>query len=244
MIFLLGGKDLEMETIKEMLQGRNLEFYDKNLNWGNAALSQYKEELERHKEDLVIAIELRCDIEVPANYLAIDHHNERNAEKSSIEQVADLLGIELNRYQQLVAANDKAYICGMIELGASKEEIEEIRLRDRRCQGITEVEEATAAKEVKQCKFSDGIALVKTTLSHFTPLADTLFGEKKVIIYNEHEICYYGSLSQNLKDAFSYLLKKKCAYYGGAENAGYFGLILTSLEDREMLLEKLIELIK
>lgn len=243
MIFLFGGKDLEMETIKEILQEKKIEFYDKRLGWGNATLSQYKEVIDQHKDDLVVTIELREDTEVPTKYLAIDHHNERNVEKSSIEQVADFLGLELNRYQQLVAANDKAYIPGMMALGASQEEINEIRLKDRRCQGVTEEEEATAVEELKDCRFEDGVAYVKTTLNRFSPFTDRLFGQKKIVAYNEHEICYYGPLSQALKDEFRYLLVKRCAYYGGAEDGGYFGLLPTSVDERDRLLEKLKELI-
>lgn len=33
-IFFIGGKDLEMETIKQLLSAHNQPYIDKNLGWG------------------------------------------------------------------------------------------------------------------------------------------------------------------------------------------------------------------
>jgi len=45
-LFLLGGYDLEMLTIKQLLEGRDgCMVADKRLRWDNAALSAYQQEL-------------------------------------------------------------------------------------------------------------------------------------------------------------------------------------------------------
>ncbi len=58
-IFLLGGEDLEMLTIKQLLlkegfeEGKNL--FDEKLNWG-AKLSAYAAELKEHKEKTIYGV--------------------------------------------------------------------------------------------------------------------------------------------------------------------------------------------
>ena len=44
-IFLLGGHDLEMMTIKSILKQKNHVVKDKELGWSDAKLSKYEEEL-------------------------------------------------------------------------------------------------------------------------------------------------------------------------------------------------------
>lgn len=65
-----------------------------------------------------------------------------------MEQVASILDHPLNRYQTLVAANDKAYIPGMLEIGASHEEINLIRQEDRKAQGVIEDDEKLAQEAI------------------------------------------------------------------------------------------------
>ena len=45
-IFFIGGKDLEMETIKQLLSAHNQSYIDKNLGWG-AKTSAYEAEISR-----------------------------------------------------------------------------------------------------------------------------------------------------------------------------------------------------
>lgn len=138
-VFLLGGRDLEMITIKRMLIDSGFEepesIADLNLQWG-AKLSAYQN---RFNDELTfVGIELSQNIVPPPHYINIDHHNENANKPSSIEQIADLLGIELTREQQLIAANDKGFIPEMKAFGATREEIADIRRRDREAQGVTE----------------------------------------------------------------------------------------------------------
>ena len=49
-IFFIGGKDLEMETIKQLLSAHNQPYIDKNLGWG-AKTSAYEAEISQAAAD-------------------------------------------------------------------------------------------------------------------------------------------------------------------------------------------------
>ncbi len=92
----------------------------------------------------------------------VDHHtygeDDRSNPKSSLEQVAEILGVELTLDEQFVSANDKGYIPAMEKLGAelrlSAEDLQEIisniRMRDREMQGVTPEQEAQAQEAVEK----------------------------------------------------------------------------------------------
>ena len=140
--FFLGGNDLEMKTIKDLLDKQGVAYSDSNLGWG-ATTSKYGEEIEKVAKEgkTPVIIELGIDSKLPENTINIDHHNENASKPASILQVCDLLGIEPTRKMQLIAANDSGYIPAMLEMGATKEEIAQIRYQDRAAQGITPEQE-------------------------------------------------------------------------------------------------------
>lgn len=181
----MGGKDLEMQQIANMLKEHGIKFCDKQLSWDRAKVSAYQEELEAYKDMAckVYGVELQEDwyvgndgnIQMPANYTAIDHHNENSSRKSSLEQVADLLGVELSRFQRLVAANDSTYLDGLRALKATSEDIMRIRSLDRQAQGVTEEEEQDAIQAVNEAqKINRNLWLVKSRHSRFSPICDRI----------------------------------------------------------------------
>ena len=116
LIFFLGGHDAEMITIRELLHNNDISeqnIKDKNLKWG-AKLSEYKEDLGKLTDkQTAVLIELTVDDKnlLPRNYKIIDHHNENAGanKKTSLEQIAELLGVEFSRWQQLISANDRGH---------------------------------------------------------------------------------------------------------------------------------------
>jgi hypothetical protein len=233
-LFFLGGHDLEMLEIKNILLEEGYSVVDNNLQWG-AKLSDYVSLYSEEKYN--VCIELSEDMTPPLNYIKIDHHNELSVQKSSIEQIAELIGISLNRYQILVSANDKGYIPAMKELEASDEEIQSIRKKDRQIQGTTESEEIQAEENIKDRIIENNLTIVKTDLKHFSPIADQLYGktDDNLLIYNEVALCYYGKKRNVLvkDEEFEILIQEKRAYYGGQEN-GYFGLAAGSFTEIEI----------
>lgn len=222
--FLLGGYDLEMLTIKQMLEGMDdCVVIDKQLRWDNARLSAYKDELPQHTYNNIYGIELQEDITLPENYHRIDHHNDWDDRPSALEQVAMVVGVTLNRYQQLVAANDRGYIPAMQNLSATKEEIGEIRRRDREAQGVTIEDERLAEKAVcSNCRHYGKLAVVSSPTSRFSPICDRLFPYHRLLIYTDQEWMYYGEGKAQLVKHFDNDIAQRKVFHGGGDS-GYIG---------------------
>lgn len=220
--FLLGGYDLEMLEIRNILELNAQKYIDLKLAWG-ARLSAYSGYLNDTWH--FIGIELVEDMKKPRYYTAIDHHNEFSGNPASIEQVADLLGIELNRYQLLVAANDEAYIGGMEAMGASKDEIRQIRKADRKAQGVTAIDEEMAEKSIEHNLTRAGdLLLVEALTPRFSVITDRLYPFKKLLITWQNQLAYYGKGKDSIALRYNELIKQGKAYHGGTQN-GFFGLV-------------------
>lgn len=241
--FLLGGYDLEMVEIKNILQERGIPFLDNNLGWG-AKLSDYKDTINNMKDKdkyIFVGVELIKDTEIDAIYKEVDHHNEKSNNKSSLEQVADLLDIELTRKQKIIAINDAEYIEGMRRMGATDEEINEIRRRDRSCQGVTEEDEDLAERSIIENKKVENVLIIVRSLTNsFSPVVDRLYPYERLIVYSPAEVCYYGKNARKIGEHFKEIYKSN-AYYGGGEN-GYMGINVDGLKNADV--EEIINEIK
>ena len=240
-LFLLGGHDLEMKTIKQMLEHRtDCDIADKNLAWNNALLSAYSKELEESsKFDRIFGIELKTDIPVPDNYFCIDHHNNLENMPSSLEQAAMILGVRLNRHQQLVAANDRGYIPGMQALSASEKEIAEIRRQDREAQGISSSEELLAEESIAQHLIRyPNLWVVNSLTSHFSAICDRLYPYQRLIIYTDDEWVFYGEGKNELSLQFAEDIQQGRVFHGGGDN-GFIGCAKSSY-DKESI-EKIVK---
>ena len=236
LFFLLGGADLEMQTIRDVLVCQGIPFADHHLRWDNALLSSYQEELQERKGGQTIyGIELREDILPPSCYRAVDHHNGLSSFPCALEQVLEILQLPMNRYEQLVSANDKAYIPGMLALGATSEEIATIRLADRKAQGVTEEEEHLAEKAIADNKeIVNGLIIVYALCSRFSPICDRLFPYHKLLVYTDSEWMYYGDDSTKVCELFSDDLLEGNLFYGGGEQ-GYVGIKQNVYDKNEIL---------
>lgn len=225
-LFLLGGHDLEMITIKQLLEGReDCVVVDKHLYWDTALLSAYQKELSQYTDCEIYGIELKEDIIAPDNYNSIDHHNDKSSQPSSLEQVANLLGVTLNRYQQLVAANDKGYIPAMKALEASKEEIDEIRRKDREAQGVTGEDELLAEQSIKNyLDIHRGISIIYSQTPKFSAICDRLFPYQRLLIYTDSKWTFYGEGKASLVEEFGADVEMGRVYHGGG-SMGYIGAV-------------------
>jgi len=226
-IFLLGGYDLEMTEIRSILIDHgyqiNINLFDKHLTWG-AKWSDYNDVVEAHKEKniSIFGIELKSNNDLPKNCFNIDHHAPLPAQPTSIEQVATVLKIVLTRKQLLIAANDYGHINALKIAGATVEEIIEIRLLDRRAQGVTDEEEYIANLDIVNPTFIDGITVINTQIKHFSAITDKVAYEK-LLIYNDNKFCYYGIGAKYVaENLFKNEIKIGNMYNGGGEH-GYLG---------------------
>lgn len=175
LVFFLGGHDLEMLAIRELLEKHAPgEFYDKELSWG-AKASSYRKEIEAALAagQTPVLVELDDDIRLAPDKVAVvvDHHGTRAGEDrlTALEQVFGLLALpksEWTRWHELVAANDRGYIPGLLAIGASSLEVENVRAADRSAQGTTADQEAEAAMAAKTVERRLGGRLLVGRMSH------------------------------------------------------------------------------
>ena len=254
-IFFLGGKDLEMETIQNLLSQNNMEFVNGDLSWSNAYIDNYVSQINRKIKEgyIVYGVELlnpnhiRIDSD---NFKVIDHHGAFEGEVSSIEQVCKIIGHdELTREEKLIAANDARYIPGMRAMGASEEEITDIRQRDRKAQGVTEEEERQAAIDLDSViEVFPGLLSIKTTLAHFSPLVDRIsqkWNVKRLLVYSESEFTFYGYGKDTVREIadVSKLSFIGDTYYGGGIN-GFWGGCFRKGQYNDENIKKLHEVCK
>ena len=193
-LWVCPNNDLEAKTIIEMLAREGEKYLVTGQTWG-ASWEKLEEEIKKElKEALengteVYGIELQGNSNGAIN---IDHHiygeDDRRNPKSSIEQVADILGKELTLDEQFVSANDKGYIPAMEELGEKlkinpqdiKEIIANIRMRDRETQGITSKQEAQAEEAIKklgELKEKRNYISIDLPHSKTSTVTDSLYGK-------------------------------------------------------------------
>ncbi|KQB14187.1 hypothetical protein H9N28_16370 [Rhodobacter capsulatus] len=176
-VFFLGGHDLEMVTIAELLHERQsagdprvAEICDKGLPWG-ARASDYRSEIAAAAARGLspVLVELTCDMPLPPGCFEIDHHGPRSAEPAALRQVFTLLDLPESLWTrdfELVAANDIGHIPALERFGATTAEIAEIRRRDRQAQGITAEEEAQGLAALAQAETALAGSLIVITLPH------------------------------------------------------------------------------
>lgn len=244
--FLIGGHDLEMLQISKLLAENNLTVFDHNLSWNNAKLSSYSKEL--NNSDYFVGIELTQDIPRPAKYKEIDHHNHNISKQSSLLQIIDFLkdeldiSVEITRDIELIAANDSGYIPAMEAMKATKEEIKNIRSRDRKAQGVTEADEILGEQSINENRtIENEITVIKSLTPKFSTITDRLYPCNRLLIYSDNELTYYGPGAAKLAAKYANLIQSKQAYTGGGEN-GYFGIANYSIN--KTLIETILNTIQ
>ena len=226
--FFLGGHDVEMITIRDLLvEVAANHLHDKGLNWG-AKASHYRSEIadSLRKGRTPVLIELEQDIELDQQrIILINHHEERSGieQPTSLQQVFRLLELpqeQWTRWNELVAANDREYIDGMLKIGATKEEIMEIRAADRLAQGITPEEEISGEHAISEAEELRGGFLTVVYLAHSktSVVTDRLHpalggrGYENLLVSCPDQVNFYGSgdCIYALNEAFP------GGWYGGA----------------------------
>ena len=230
-----------MQTIKELLERTACSYIDRELRWG-AKLSSYRDLF--NDTDQFAGIELAEDIPLPRHYFAIDHHNKNWNRLSALEQIANLLGIDLTRDEQLIAANDRGYIPAMEALGATCDEIWSIRKQDKVAIGITSSDENLADQSITEnLKVIDGVIVVRSLTPGFSAITDKLYPFNKLLVYYGADLTYYGRNSFRLINNVSFPITG--INYGGSLDFGYWGLGEDSFphgaENLKILIDKIIK---
>lgn len=244
-VFFLGGRDLEMVTISDLIRAHcgPGAIVDKALGWG-AKASDYASEIDQCVKDgkIPVLIELVLDIDtMPENAIIIDHHNEHAGfdKPTSLEQVFDLLQCsrtEWIRYFALVAANDRGWVPEMRKIGATDQEVADIRKADRKAQGITAAEESQAedALAIQGITDQSDIAIVDLPHNRFATVTDRLAQNGRtpriLAVRGPKETGLYGP--GPVIEAF--VKKHPNAWYGGALPDYGFAGVAQQVSDREL----------
>ena len=247
LVFFLGGHDLEMLTIRGLLEqeapGR---FHDLELGWG-ARASSYREPIlaALAADTTPVLIELENDLGLPDGPLLIaDHHGARAGKEAptSLHQVFRLLALppaRWTRWFDLVAANDRGYIPALRQLGADSQEIAAIRAADRQAQGITQADEDAAEQAVRNLAIDAEGALTVVALAHprTAAVTDRLHpdlggpGFRNLLVLAPDEANFFGEgrIIATLANQFP------AAWYGGAlPDQGFWGLRCERAEQAEI----------
>jgi hypothetical protein len=202
-IFFLGGHDAEMLEIRNMLDQKNIAYFDHQLKWG-AKLSAYQDELNSlDKDKTPVFVELKLDCPYPENAVIIDHHDSRAGKDqlTAIEQTAQRLDVQMNRHQQLVSINDKAHIRGMKAFGATDAEIDNIRTLDRKAQGATEKDEQNAQKTIAENIriFCTGVAVIQSLCERTSCVVDRIHDQySHIIVFSPDGNMHYFGPGENV----------------------------------------------
>lgn len=222
-IWIIPNNDLEAKAIIEMLEREGEEYIVTGQAWGASwenLEEEIKQKIEKAKRSKieVYGVELQGNKDGVIN---IDHHiygeDDRSNEKSSLEQVADILKVELTLDEQFVSANDKGYIPEMEKLGRklgiSKEDLKEIisniRMRDREMQGVTIEQEIQAQEAVEELgDISEKRDYISIDLPHSktSTVTDRLYGkyDNLLITSGDGETNFFGTteIIQMLNEKF------------------------------------------
>lgn len=236
-LFVLGGNDAEMLLVKALLSQAGQKFLQPNAGWGELKYSpsdlglkvvpaEHRTDrpgmpahIEDHHE--VVFVEATPTGEWPTGtkVVVIDHHNERSGDSASVLQVLRHLEAAVDfrisaatrRWAELIAANDAAYIPGMLAFGATSQEIERIRAFDRKAQGVTSYNEADAERALAERPERYGrMRVVRINHSRTAAVADRLFetGDDQSLLIiteaDEGELNFFGrgTLCAELKEKF------------------------------------------
>ena len=123
-----------------------------------------------------------------------------------LEAVAEIIGVNLNEYQKLVAVNLKNRMAGLIAANLSQGMIDAIRLTDRCSQGVTPDQEAAAVRAWGKRLVAGDLTIVCLRECKCAPVTDRFYGQyKNILIQGEDgESNFYGDAQTAvaLKKAF------------------------------------------
>ena len=154
-------------------------------------------------------VELQPDLAIAAErVILVDHHGDRagREQPTSLEQVFALLQLPASRWTRwfdLVAANDRRHVRGMLALNppATTGELRRVRAADRAAQGITAVQEqaGTLAVAAAHVLAKGQLTVIELPHDRVAAAADQLepalggAGYQNLLIYSPQQVNFFGS---------------------------------------------------
>lgn len=248
--FLVPNNDAEAHRIIEILKSKpGVKVWVTNQQWGaswDKVESKIMDEIYAH-DGHIWGVELqgKCP-SFPGRKIChnIDHHvyenDDRSNSKSSIQQVAGLIGYNMSNYDLMISINDTHYIDGMKSIKLYKpntatpisdEEREaliiQVRALDRKCQGISETQEKQAINSIENnMEVIGDTIIVKSKHSKCACYTDRLFGKYKrlLVLSEDGESNFFGD-QKTIETLFSSFqgwkggdIDNDSGYWGGYDN--------------------------
>lgn len=230
--------DGEAIQISKILKNKKVKTLVTKQGWGASWANlepEIKKQIEEYKNKgyKIYGVELQG--QAPEGMINIDHHiydgDDRSNEKSSLEQVAELIGHKLSLFEEFVVANDKGFIPAMYELAKTKnldeketqKMVEKVRLRDRAAQGITPEQEKIAEEAIKEAEVSDNLTVVRMSHSKTATVCDRLYGKYKnlLVLSGDGEANFFGE--KKVIERLSSLVKGSWSGGDLDHNNGFWG---------------------
>lgn len=173
--------DGESRTILDIALKLNMDVRISHQPWGAMLSKEPPETFQGLMENVMIVeipgLEEEDRLRLGHKVFIIDHHRYQNIDRSnplsSLEQFANLIGYNLNRWQMGVAINDRSYIYGLQDNGYTDKEIQELRQFDLAQQGYRPDDFSTLEADYLRGRLIvEDLYLVETGLSRNSYLAD------------------------------------------------------------------------
>ena len=260
-LWIVPQNTLEQKTISELLLRTN-----ELLVTTTQIEKPSWENLESKIQDLLTHFEQVYGIQLegksPSNHMNIVPYIDEETQETvyPLEQVAKILNCPLTIDEQFILANSKGYIPAMIQLGKSLhlsntfEKIQEVRMKDRQMQGVSQQQENAAIKALAQA--TDGLPktngkypLVSVQLPHFhfSTIIDRLYGMyENLLITDPNTVThFYGSkdaleqLQKDFEDGYTDQKETDGFYYWKAsiDPAAIQNSLLSFIQERNTMLE-------
>lgn len=230
--------DGEAVQIEKILKEKNIKTLITKQGWGASWANlepEIKEKIKEYKNKNYQIYGVELQGQAPEGATNIDHHcydgDDRSSDKSSLEQVAQLVNHKLSLFEEFVSANDKGFIPAMYKLAKTKnlskkqteELIQKVRLQDRTAQGITPEQEKIAEEAIKKAEISDRLTVVKMSHSKTSTVCDRLWGGYKnlLILSEDGEVNFFGE--KRVIERLSSLVKGSWSGGDLDHNNGFWG---------------------
>ena len=212
-MYFLGGYDLEMVVIRELLDRQQCDYEDQSLTWGakaSAYLDEIKKAITDNRQPVLIELENDLPVQHQSQVVVIDHHGQQAGVNlpTALDQVIRRLGlpdseIQSNRWWQLVSANDRGHLRALRLLTppATDEEMRQVRQADLAAHGVTDEQVEIAKSEIDKTskRIGHGLLIVQSATDCTSLIAEYCEpfwggpGFENLLVFGETEVAFYGN---------------------------------------------------
>ena len=238
-IWVVPNNDGEAVEIIRLLRSRSEAVLVSHQRWG-ASWANLEPAIRNQLEDAnghrIYGVELAGPN--PYSAIDVDHHrytgDDRSSPQSSLEQVAAILGVCLDRWQQLVAINDRAYFPGLEAAGATPAEIANVRAQDLEAQGLGPEDRLQAETDIATASWTGRSAIITCPRGSNSWHGDLLYPHAdQWLLIGPDEWNYSGPRHLD----FAALALGERTWTGGSPQRGYFGISQPSPKSQHAIRE-------